>query len=44
MRTATATIKGLEAIRMIHRGHCILRPPGVAGEVRFIANLFDIMT
>jgi transposase, IS6 family len=42
MRTAAATIKGFEIIRMIRRGHCILKEPGARGEVRFVNKLFDI--
>lgn len=42
MRTAAATIKGFEIIRMIRRGHCILQQPGARGEVRFDNKLFDI--
>ena len=42
MRTAYATIKGFEIMRMIRRGHCILREPGAAGEVRFVNKLFGL--
>jgi transposase, IS6 family len=42
MRTASATIKGFEIMRMIRRGHCILKDPGARGEVRFVNNLFNI--
>ena len=42
MKTAYATIKGFEIMRMIRRGHCILREPGATGEIRFINKLFDI--
>jgi transposase-like protein len=42
MRTAYATIKGFETMRMIRRGHCILREPGAKGEVRFVNKLFGV--
>jgi transposase, IS6 family len=42
MRTASATIKGFEVMRMIRRGHCILKEPGAKGEVRFVNTLFGI--
>jgi transposase, IS6 family len=42
MRTASATIKGFEIMRMIRRGHCILKDPGAKGEVRFVNKLFGI--
>ncbi len=42
MKTAYATIKGFELMRMIRRGHCICRKPGTAGEVRFVNKLFGL--
>ena len=42
MKTAYATIKGFEIMRMIRRGHCMLREPGVAGEVSFVNKLFGL--
>ncbi|WP_130417596.1 DDE-type integrase/transposase/recombinase [Edaphobacter modestus] len=42
MRTASATIKGFEVMRMIRRRHCILCKPKVAGEIKFINKLFDV--
>lgn len=42
MKTAYATIKGFEIMRMIRRGHCILREPGVAGEIRFVNKPFGL--
>ena len=42
MKTAYATIKGFEIMRMIRRGHCILREPGAAGEIRFVNKLFGL--
>ena len=38
MKTAYATIKGFETMRVIRRGHCICREPGAAWEVRFVTN------
>jgi transposase-like protein len=35
MKTAYATIKGFEVMRMIRKRQCILAEPGVTGEVRF---------
>jgi transposase, IS6 family len=42
MKTASATIKGFEVMRMIRRGHCLTGKPHVKDEVRFINKLFDI--
>jgi transposase-like protein len=42
MKTAYATIKVFETMRMIRRGHCILREPTPKDEVRFIAKLFGV--
>jgi transposase, IS6 family len=42
MRTAYATIKGFEIMRMIRRGHCILQTSGVVGEVRLVNELFGL--
>ena len=42
MKTAYATIKGFEMMRMIRRRHCILIEPRVTGEVRFVNKLFDL--
>lgn len=33
-------IKGFEIMRMIRRGHCMLREARVAGEVRLVNKLF----
>jgi transposase-like protein len=43
MKTASATLKGFEVMRMIRRGHCILREPGATGEVRFVNQLFGLV-
>ena len=42
MKTAYATIKGFEIMRMIRRGHCICLEPGAAGEARFVNKLFGL--
>jgi IS6 family transposase len=44
MKTAAATIKGFEVMRMIRRGHCLTCKPHVKDEVRFINKLFDVYT
>jgi transposase, IS6 family len=36
MRTAAATIKGLEVMRTIRRGHCLTCKPCVKDEIRFV--------
>jgi transposase-like protein len=40
MATASATIKGFEAMRMIRRGHCGLAQRDVTGEIRLVNQLF----
>ena len=42
MKTASATIKGFEIMRMIRRGHCLTCKRGVQNEVRFVNSLFRI--
>lgn len=42
LRTAKATLKGIEAIRMIKRGHVHGRPEGITGEVSFVNRLFGL--
>jgi transposase-like protein len=42
MKTAAATLKGFEIMRMIRRGHCILRHASVIGEVRVVNQLFGL--
>jgi transposase, IS6 family len=44
MKTASATIKGFEVMRMIRRGHCVLSHSSVAGEIRLISQLFGLAT
>jgi IS6 family transposase len=41
-KTAYATLKGIEAMRMIRKLQCILLRPGVSAEVRFFNKLFGI--
>jgi transposase-like protein len=42
MKTAYATIKGFEVMRMIRRGHCVLPQPGATGEIRLVNHLFGL--
>jgi transposase-like protein len=42
MKTASATIKGFEVMRMIRRGHCIQRECRAAGEIRLVNQLFGL--
>jgi transposase, IS6 family len=42
MKTAYATLKGFEVMRMIRRGHCILQQPGATGEIRLVNQLFGL--
>jgi IS6 family transposase len=42
MKTAYATIKGFEVMRMIRKRQCILLESGVTGEVRFVNKLFAL--
>ena len=42
MKTARATIKGFEMMRMIRRGHCAPTQPGVTGEIRLVNQLFGL--
>ncbi len=42
MKTASATIKSFEIMRMIKRRRCLLCKPKVPGEIQFINKLFDI--
>ena len=42
MKTASATIKGFEVMRMIRRGHCLTCKPHVKDEVRFVNKLLDV--
>lgn len=42
MKTAAATTKGFEVMRMIRRGHCRTCKPSVKDEVGFVNKLFNI--
>jgi hypothetical protein len=42
MKTAYATIKVFEVMRMIRKQQCITLPSGITGEVCFFAKLFGI--
>jgi len=42
MKTASATIKGFEVMRMIRRGHCLTCKPHAKDEVRFVNKLFEV--
>jgi hypothetical protein len=42
MKTAAATIKGFEVMRMIRRGHCLMCKPRVQDEIHFVNKLFEI--
>jgi transposase, IS6 family len=42
MRTAYATLKGIEVMRMIRRGHCLLQEAGTTGEIRLVNQLFGL--
>lgn len=44
MKTACATIKGFEMMRMIRRGHRVLQQQGATGEIRFVDQLFGFAT
>lgn len=43
LRSAKATLQGIEAIRMIKRGHVRSKAPGVPGEVSFVKALFGLV-
>src|SRR5215213_8541410 len=42
MKTASTTLKGFEVMRMVRRGHCMLRHAGVTGEIRLVNRLFGL--
>jgi IS6 family transposase len=44
MKTAAATIKGFQVMRMIRPGHCLTCKPSVKDEVRFGNKLFNIFS
>jgi len=39
MKTAAATLKGFEIMRMIRRGHCIQLERRATGEIRLVNQL-----
>ena len=41
LRTAQATLSGIETIRTFKRGLMNYKPPAVRGEISFISRLFD---
>jgi IS6 family transposase len=41
LRTAKATLSGIETMRRIKRGHVHHKQPGVVGEIQFIGQLFE---
>lgn len=41
LRTAKATLSGIETIRTIKRGHIYYKQPGVRVEIAFIDSLFN---
>jgi transposase, IS6 family len=43
MKTASATIRGFELMRMIRRGHRMLPATGVTGEIRLVNQLFGLV-
>jgi transposase-like protein len=42
MKTASATLKGFEVMRVVRRAHCKLRHAGVTGEIRMVNQLFGL--
>jgi transposase, IS6 family len=42
IKTACATIKGFEMMRMVRRGQYMLPALGVTGEIRLINKLFGL--
>lgn len=42
LRSAKATLQGVEAIRTIKNGHIQTRQPGVRGEIAFVHQLFGL--
>jgi transposase-like protein len=42
MKTASATIRGFEVMRMIRRGHFTMRKLGAIGEIRLLNRLFGL--
>lgn len=42
LKTAKAMLRGIKAVRMIKRGHVCDPPTDVIGEIRLLAELFDL--
>ena len=42
IKTARATLKGFEVMRMICRGQCVLARHGAIGEIRLVNRLFGL--
>ena len=42
LKTAYATLKGIEVMRMIRKRQCILLKPSVASEIQFFHKLFGV--
>lgn len=42
LSSARATLRGIEAVRAIRRGHVHPQPSGITGEIRFLRGLFGI--
>jgi transposase, IS6 family len=42
MKTASATLKGFEVMRMIRQGHFIQTQPGATGQVRLVNQVFGL--
>ena len=42
LRSAKATLGGIETIRTIKRGHIHNKGSGVSGEIQFISQLFEV--
>jgi transposase-like protein len=42
MKTASTTLKGFEVMRMVRRGHCMIRHAGVTGEICRVNQLFGL--
>jgi len=41
-KTAYATLRGIEVMRMMPKLQCILLKPGIAAELRFFSELFGV--
>jgi transposase-like protein len=42
IKTASATLKGIEVMRMIRRGHCILHRLGLKGGICLVNQMFGL--